>query len=69
MSQATKERELGIGDYVYFRYSKNQEYPGIIRSISNDVYKVEICTNKKKSEGIESDIVEGTRSQLRPMFG
>ncbi|MFF2531426.1 hypothetical protein ACFVS2_21200 [Brevibacillus sp. NPDC058079] len=60
-------KELGVGDYVYFQYGKNQEYPGTIKSISNGVYKVEICTNKKKSEGNEVDIVEGTRDQLRPM--
>ncbi|WPS85348.1 hypothetical protein SMD22_01590 (plasmid) [Brevibacillus halotolerans] len=60
--------ELIIGDYVYFQYGKKQEFPGIIKSISNGIYKVEICINKKKSEGNEVDIVECTRSQLRPMY-
>jgi hypothetical protein len=61
------EKEIEVGDYVYFEYSKNEEYPGIVRSIKGAKYKVEISTNMKKSEGNDLELVECTRKNLRHM--
>lgn len=63
------DKQIGVGDYVYFQYSKKQEFPGKVIGKEKDEFLVEICTNKKKSEGNETETMRGTRSQLRPMFG
>ncbi|WCF11457.1 hypothetical protein NDS46_31360 (plasmid) [Paenibacillus thiaminolyticus] len=61
--------ELSIGDYVFYLCGKNQEYPGkIVEKISNDEYGLEICVNRKKSEGNEIEIVHAKRNKLRPML-
>lgn len=63
-------KEFGVGDYVYFQYGKKQEYPAKIVAKKNiNEYKVEVCLNKKKSEGNDVEVMDAKRNQLRSMFG
>ena len=60
--------EFGVGEYVWFLHGKKQEYPGIIIGIEQDEFIVQICTNKKKSEGNDTDLIRGKKEQLRKMY-
>lgn len=58
---------LKTGDFIWFMYDTKEIYPGRVMRIEKDDYLVEICTNKRKSEGNEVEHVKGKRSQLRSM--
>lgn len=63
-------KDIGVGDYVYFQYGKKQEYPAkVVEKQNADSYRVEVCLNKKKSEGNDVEVMDAKRSQLRHMFG
>lgn len=68
MNRMHTDHEFSVGDYVWFMYDKEEEYPGFIKRIDKDEYEVEICLNKKKSEKNELELVRGKKHQLRPML-
>lgn len=59
------------GDFVLVTLETKEKYKGQVKDIVKDIYKIEICTNKKKSEANEIDFVEATRHQIEKinLFG
>lgn len=55
-----------IGDYVIVNYGID-EYIGQIKSFSKGKMEVEICTNRKKSEPNEVELVMVDEKQIRPV--
>lgn len=55
------------GDFVWFVDSMKEIYRGRIVSINGDIFKLEICTDKKKSDENELDLVTCKKGQLRKL--
>lgn len=55
------------GDLVIYEYGK-EKYRGIIKDIVDGEYLIEICTNKKKSEENEVEVIRASKSQVRSFF-
>lgn len=62
---------LQKGDFVLVTLETKEQYKGQIKDIEKEIFKIEICTNKKKSEANEIDCVEATRHQIKKisLFG
>lgn len=57
--------EINIGDFIVFQDCTKETYPGRVIKIQNDgKVLIEICINKRKTDGNNTEIVECFASQL-----
>lgn len=70
MKKNNENNEFQKGDFVWLNYPTKIVFPGRILSVKDDIYRVEICTDKLKKSKNETEIVECTKDRLiRRDFG
>lgn len=59
-----------IGDFVMVTLETKEKYRGTVKDIQKDIYTIEICTNKRKSEAneVERVTVKANRLEKAPLF-
>ncbi|MDF2879557.1 MAG: hypothetical protein K0R54_114 [Clostridiaceae bacterium] len=58
---------LSVGDYILYEYITKEFYPGKIVAISkNNKVTIEICMNKRKSEGMDTEVLEANINKIIP---
>jgi hypothetical protein len=56
------------GDFVWFFYDARERYPGRVLKADKDGYQLEICYNRRKSEGNDLGLVKAKAVQIQPIF-